>query len=193
MRFSNTPGTSVFPQLEFLASVRPLHSVCTPLASTSQMVLKSRRIAGAALSLKKTKRARLQRPPLTVAHVLWLEGLVCSAPVGFDCVFAGCLLFMLHCRCRYSDAMNVDTEPRVDGTWIESETSEFKTKNSKGQKDLVLPLVGCAEGLSQRPWAQKWLSARKKLGLRARPGYPFMPDVGYWRVDFCFHAKSRGQ
>jgi hypothetical protein len=46
-----------------------LHTIGLDL---SDEVSKSRRIAGAALALKKTKRARLQRPPLTVAHVLWL-------------------------------------------------------------------------------------------------------------------------
>ena len=149
----------------------------------SEEVLKSRRIAGAALSLKKTKRPRVQRPPLTVNHVLWLEGYVCSQPVGFDLIFAGFLLFMLHCRCRFSDAMHVEAEPYIKGSWMESGTSEFKTKKAKGRRDSELPLVGCSLGLSQRPWAQKWLEARKELGLSARRGQPFMPvmlGTGVW-------------
>ena len=114
--------------------------------------------------------------------------------MGFDCVFAGFLLFMLHCRCRYSDAMNVDTEPRVDGTWIESETSEFKTKNSKRSKRLGAT-VG---GLRRRPVTEtlgpEVAQCTKRTGASCEAWLPFHAcDVGYWRVDFCCHAKSRGQ
>ena len=180
-KFSRGLGVSATRLTRFREALAfSLHTIGLDLNAE---VLQSRRVAGAALSLKKTKRARVQRPPLTVAHVLWLEGYVCSATAGFDCVFAGFLLFMLHCRCRFSDAMHVDSEPRIDGPWVESETSEFKTKNSKGRKDMVLPLVGCSEGLSMRPWAQKWLEARKALGLCAGPRKPFMPvmlGTGVW-------------
>jgi hypothetical protein len=93
-------------------------------------------------------------------------------------VFIGFVLFMIHTRARYADAMAVSQEPTVDGDWLESATAEYKQANQPHRRNKFLLLVGPACGVSGKPWASTWLALRLRLGLVAAKGMPMMPAHG---------------
>ena len=93
-------------------------------------------------------------------------------------MFIGFVLFMVHTRARYADAMAVSLEPEIDGDWLESATSEYKQANQPHRRSKWLFLVGPACGVSGKPWAREWLDLRKRFGLVAGKGKPMMPAHG---------------
>jgi hypothetical protein len=146
-------------------------------------ILESRRIAGAALNMLRTKRPLRQRDPLTVVCVRFLEEQLMQSDDGFVGVLIGYFLFLLHARCRYSDGMHVAEEPTIEGDWLECKTQFYKTSKAKARREQYLPLSALACGISGFPWARTWLDMRSRLGLVARSKEPFMPVMlcsGTW-------------
>jgi hypothetical protein len=143
-------------------------------------VLESRRVSGASLKSMRTKRMTVKREPFTVEEVMLLELAVLSLS-GPDQIFAGFLCFLIHTRCRFSDAM-ASSEPRLDldesgRGFIECDCSHTKTSETKAKRHLLLPLAGLAFGLSDQGWAKTWLEARKSQGLTRMVGC-LMPAPG---------------
>jgi hypothetical protein len=139
-------------------------------------ILESKRVAGAILASAKTKRMLVQRAPLTVDMVSKLEALVMQEELAVTTrVFVGYVLLMIHTRARFSDAMHIETEPLIEGEWLEAETAQYKQANQPHRRNKFLYLVGMAKGVSGVPWAETWLRIRRSAGLVANKKLPFMP------------------
>ena len=122
------------------------------------------------------KRLLLQRRPLTVVQVQSLETALAHCKLSSrDAAFTGFVLFMLHTRMRFSDAMSAMEEPRIVGTYVESATCEFKTANTTKRRRVPLPMAGCAQGLMGLGWSKLWLDLRAEEGLRVSSLCPLMP------------------
>eukprot|EP00971_Amphidinium_carterae_P342497 6481826-Amphidinium_carterae.1 len=117
----------------------------------------STRIRGCAAKQLRTAGAVRQRSPLTVVQVAAVEKLVCCMMHSPMQVFAGYFLFVLHSRCRFTDAMNVRCEPVVDTTggisFVEAVSLKTKTSQLHSGRKLEVPLVGYATGVSGNDWA----------------------------------------
>eukprot|EP00971_Amphidinium_carterae_P054451 1072683-Amphidinium_carterae.1 len=98
-------------------------------------------------------------------------------PDGADKVLLGFVLFTIHVRCRFSDAQEVDSEPRLEpgenGMDI-LECVSHRTKTNRKASGVVVPvpLVAFANGISGKPWGEAWLTCRKRWGLAGRPLMP---------------------
>eukprot|EP00971_Amphidinium_carterae_P017776 350325-Amphidinium_carterae.1 len=64
----------------------------------------SMRLKGLVATQLSKKRGTSQRSPLTVEQVIGLERLAVNLPFGPPVIVLGYLLFIIHARCRYSDA-----------------------------------------------------------------------------------------
>ena len=146
--------------------------------------IKSSRVMGAVDSQFMMKRVRRPRDPLTASMVSTLEELTISHPDVRTRVFIGFLTAMVHWRARLSDAQFVRTEPTLDfdldGTaiYLEAEVDSERTKTGQSTKRArqTIHLVGLAQGLRGKPWAQQWLSDRKTTGCDAKVDGTLMPS-----------------
>ena len=128
-------------------------------------VLQSGRVTGSAHRSYLTKRILRQRDALTVVQVSTLEVIVAEASFPLqDRVFAGHCLLCIYARLRFGDSQGIDSEPRVDGGYLEGGASIHKTDSLVGRARRVLPVVAPC-GL---------LKLRHMSGLRALPGRPFL-------------------
>ena len=116
---------------------------------------------------------RVQRDPLPVAVVGFLEAEIMASTFVDDIDFIGFILFCLHCRARVGDANRLDVEPFLDVSGADP-TSGFidagflRHKNAaRARSKMRLPVVGCAFGLTGKPWASKWLTSRRAAGRNA--------------------------
>ena len=159
----------------FMEAVRFAHFVLG--VEVDSEILKSKRIDGAVFSSMQRKRMLLQREPLTVEQVTSLETWLVEQGHGDleRANLVGSFLFCLHTRSRWGDINAVSEEPVVDGPWFDARTGYHKTYNRPERRHRWLPLAGLADGVSGRPWVQKWLELRKKAGLKAAAGVPFVP------------------
>jgi hypothetical protein len=150
----------------------------------SEDVTSSKRLAGVALSMMKRKRKLRQRDPFTAQDVIKMEKIVStSGRSPSEIVFMGYVLFLIHTRSRFSDAMHVVDEPVVRDSYVEAISPSYKTMGAKSRRGRWLEMVGPANGVSGEPWAQKWLEARASLGLAAGNDWPLMPTqttTGAW-------------
>jgi hypothetical protein len=151
----------------------------------------SARARGIALQGLKRKREIVKRDAFTVAFVLWLEDFVVKAaeakPRGRDLsesIVAGFLLWLVHTRTRCGDSARVVVEPALDlddtGDGFIETKAQFgmhKTGHQAKKAGLALPMVGCALGVSGKPWARAWLEVRKLAGLEAHCDGCLMPEV----------------
>ena len=139
-------------------------------------ILQSGRITGSAHRSYLTKRVLRQRDALTVSQVSLLE--IVLAGEGFplqDRVFAGHCLLCVYGRLRFGDSQGIDSEPTVDGGYLEGGTSIHKTDALVGRARRVLPVVAPCQGVTGVQWAEELLKLRNMSGLRALPGRPFLP------------------
>ena len=138
-------------------------------------ILDSAAVSGSCHRSFLTKRLLKQRDALTVDQVRTLEAVVTGDNVEADKVFAGHCLMCIYGRLRFGDSQGVESEPTIDGDYLEAGTSMHKTDSMFGRARRMLPVAAPAVGVSRGCWAASFLQARKEAGLRAGPGRPFMP------------------
>ena len=100
-----------------------------------------------------------QARPLTVKEVAKLERLARNALNIYDRYFAGCMLFVLYSRARWSDLSSlqsffydvVETNTGPFG-FVGGRTRVHKTSNSVEKKAMYLPFVAPIQGITERHW-----------------------------------------
>ena len=147
----------------------------------AKQVLDSKRIKGLAdkcYLLKKKTRSRL---PLSVAELTTLEEIVLGRRGrGMpDRHAAGCFLFMVYARTRFSDMLNVgrlEFEAGEDGKgYIEAQVARSKTSFSVDRKVRLLPMTAAMHGVTAEPWAIAWKDVLAKTGIVITHGKPLLP------------------
>eukprot|EP00435_Cladocopium_sp_Y103_P033131 s4531_g8.t1 len=129
-------------------------------------------LQGRVLRVLATRDPTQQARPSTVEEDKKLETMVESAENILDKYFAGCMLFAIYSRARWSDLASmqsfffdvIDTEFGPFG-FVESRTRIYKTSNSAEKKALYLPFVAPIHGVSENPWALSWQKTLGLLGL----------------------------
>ena len=153
--------------------------------ASAACVLESKRICGLAAKrylLKKKTRSRL---PLLAKEVLLLERIVlgrCGRPLA-DRHAAGCFLFMVFARARYSDMQNVstlqiETEVVEDMRlgYVECGVGRSKTSFSLERKVRLLPMSATVNGLfPSESWAMAWHDVIGESGVEVGKGKPLLP------------------
>eukprot|EP00971_Amphidinium_carterae_P206083 4089978-Amphidinium_carterae.1 len=166
-------------------------------------IVKSARLNGCAYSQLQHGRMRQQRDPLTVSQVMALENLLMLSAPGPEACVLGHILFTLHSCARWSEVLPLLDEPKLDDTVISAESK--RTKTSKGVKRLRVPVpyLAMARGLSNQPWAERWIGARNTCAMTTDPSIlslnselqfdsKFMPseEAGTKLADFLSRAHA---
>ena len=146
--------------------------------------IKSSRVMGAVDSQFMLKRIRRPRDPLTASMLSSLEELAVIHPDLRTRVFIGFVLAMVHWRARQSDAQFVRAEPTLDrdmdgrSIYLEAEVDSERTKTGQSTKRArqTIHLVGLAQGLRGKPWAEHWLRDRRTCGCDAKVDGTLMPQ-----------------
>ena len=138
----------------FLGSIAFMHFVLG--LDSGGPILASSIITGMATDCYMLKRKAVQRPPLKVWHVEWLEKLACGK-VGrsaIDQVAAGFFCYLVYARARFSDGQNsggfMMDSAKVSGEtrgFIEATLSRSKTSNTLERKTRYLPMAAQITGL----------------------------------------------
>ena len=136
---------------------------------------------GRASRIGATKEARIQARALTVEEVEKLEEAVVKGQNPIDRYFAGCLLFCLYSRARWSDIANVDSIEwdvadvgKEKFGFVETRTRITKTSTTEEKKTMWMPFVAPINGLGPFPWGLAWKEVLESLGfnLMHRPSGP---------------------
>ena len=145
---------------------------------------KSQRVRGLATQSFLEKRKTTQRLPLLHGEVLRLEKIV-TGEIGAsiqDRHAAGCFLFMVYARARFSDMMNVESIKldvvEVDGQvrgFIETEVGRSKTSFSLERKVKFLPMTATVQGLLDKPWGVSWSAVIPEAGIEVASDKPLLP------------------
>ena len=143
---------------------------------------KSGRIKGLSDAHFCKRKKLVQRPPLTVEQVAWLENIVKDGnKFEPDRIAAGYFLLLVFGRLRYSDAMNISDMRidaiMVDGTqsgYLECKAERTKTSLTLERKIRFLPVAVPLVGFTDPCWVMKWLELREKHGLVCGPGRPLI-------------------
>ena len=136
------------------------------------------------------KRKLQQRPPLTVQHVKALEGILFGEGGLPPCdqYAAGCFLFALYARARFSDMQAsgdlvsdvVDTKDGPHG-YLEACVTRTKTAYNLERKARFLAMCATIQGLSQDSWALRWLDIARDHGPEWGSGKPLLVEGGGWQ------------
>lgn len=136
---------------------------------------------GRASRIGATKEARVQARALTVEEVEKLEEAVVKGQNPIDRYFAGCLLFCLYSRARWSGIANVDSIEwdvadvgKEKYGFVETRTRITKTSTTEEKKTMWMPFVAPINGLGPFPWGLAWKEVLESLGfnLMHRPFGP---------------------
>ena len=128
------------------------------------------------------RRKLVQRPPLTVEQVSWLETVVKDVnKASFDRVAAGYFLLLVFGRLRFSDGIQI-TDMRLDAIMVDGTLSGFlecraertKTSLTLERKTRFLPIALPLVGFTDPCWVHAWLEVREQQGLECKPGVPLM-------------------
>ena len=133
----------------FLGSVAFMQHV---LEAKLESPVFSARVSGAANLMFLEKRKLQQKPPLTVQHVKALEGILFGEGGLPPCdqYAAGCFLFSLYARARFSDMQ------------------------ASGDKTRFLAMCATIQGLSQDSWALKWVEIAQAHGPEWGPEWSLL-------------------
>ena len=158
----------------------------------------SGRINGLAFNQFGKKRLLLQRRPLLIAEVLFLETQLFHDGDLVTACMAGFFILLLNLRARFSDIACVESftkdlaitsEDALTG-YVEFATSRTKTGKSKEKKKMLLPLSGLAVSLKGRDWLERWFKVREAAGIPLRLpllGDAFMPAP---ESHFAFSSRA---
>jgi hypothetical protein len=147
----------------------------------AKRVLDSRRIKGLADKCYLQKKKTRSRLPLTVEELTTLEEIVLGQRGrGLpDRHAAGCFLFMVYARTRFSDMLNVgrlEFEAGDDETrYIEAQVARSKTSFSVDRKVRLLPMTAAMHGVTTESWGKAWKTVLEKTGIAVTHGKPLLP------------------
>ncbi|CAE7384742.1 unnamed protein product [Symbiodinium sp. CCMP2592] len=155
----------------------------------------SSRLAGAVSKLYLEKRKLQQKPPLTASQIRALErivlGLIPEVRADVDKYAAGCFLYCVFARARYSDmqcsgelAKDIVQGERGPRGYLEARVTRSKTSHNLERKTRYLAMVSPIWGLEQDSWALAWLEVAGRAGPAWGPDMPLLPsptDGGQWQ------------
>lgn len=152
--------------------------------TSAKAVLDSPRIKGLAMKCFLTKRKTQARWPLTVGELMTLENIVCghTDKSVVDRHVAGCFLYMVYARARFSDMMNisklsfdfVEKDGQQTG-FIEAEVARSKTSFSVDRKVRLLPMTSTVQGVGVEPWGVAWKQVIEDAKVQVGAGKPLLP------------------
>ena len=143
---------------------------------------KSGRVKGLADVHFCDRRKTVQRPPLTVEQVTWLERVVKDeSKTKFDRVAAGFFLLLVFGRLRFSDGLQI-TDMKVDAIlvdgvpcgFLECQAERTKTSLTLERKTRLLPIAVPLLGFTDPCWVHAWLQVREECGLECKQGVPLL-------------------
>ncbi|CAE7394128.1 unnamed protein product, partial [Symbiodinium sp. CCMP2456] len=120
---------------------------------------------------------------LRVSDLEALHRILDSSSNPWDRLFAGCALFCVYARCRWSDAQHVDSfklDQGPDSTrieYIEALVDVHKNMNRRGKSPVLLELVAPGLGVCSEGWIEKFLDARSALQLTSDHAFMPAPDI----------------
>ncbi|CAE7248436.1 unnamed protein product [Symbiodinium sp. CCMP2456] len=120
---------------------------------------------------------------LRVSDLEALHRILDTSANPWDRLFAGCALFCVYARCRWSDAQHVDSFRFDQGPdsdkieYIEALVDVHKNMNRRGKAPVLLELVASGLGVCSEDWIEKFLDARSALGLTSDHAFMPAPDV----------------
>ncbi len=179
--FGSTSGSDLLECLRFCKHMFGLQGV--------DDVLQSRRIVGLAALMRSSKKVKNQAPPLTLQQIHRLHEVLSSDPLIENRVMAGCCLFAIYSRARWSDLRCIDhmvmNTKNGEGT-LEAFTREHTMSALGLRREQYLPLIAPAQGICHGDWTEEFRMAYEQAGLNlfAKPLGPLMkaPDgCGGWR------------
>ncbi|CAE7799792.1 unnamed protein product [Symbiodinium sp. CCMP2592] len=155
----------------------------------------SSRLAGAVSKLYLEKRKLQQKPPLTASQIRALErivlGLIPEVRADVDRYAAGCFLYCVFARARYSDmqcsgelAKDIVQGERGPRGYLEARVTRSKTSHNLERKTRYLAMVSPIWGLEQDSWALAWMEVAGRAGPAWGPDMPLLPsptDGGQWQ------------
>ena len=153
----------------------------------------SPRVTGAARGLFLEKRKLVQKPPLTASMVTSLENIVHGeGDFSFaDRYAAGCFLFAVFARARFSDMqgsgiMTEDVTTTTDGPkgYLESSVTRTKTAHTLERKTRYLAMCAPVQGLTTDSWALAWRELARNEGPTIGVDRPLLPapvESGGWQ------------
>ena len=148
------------------------------------------------------RRKLIQRPPLSVQQITYLENTVRDVNrATFDRMAAGYFLLLVFGRLRFSDGMQISEMTldaiRLEGRdhgFLECKAERTKTSLTLERKIRFLPIAVPLLGFSDPCWVQVWLELRKQQGLECASGMPVLPapmQNGSWsKVPLSVGAAS---
>ena len=150
---------------------------------SAKQVLESKRVKGISDKCYLTKRKTRSRLPLRVDELGALEEVVLGRKGKSlaDRHAAGCFLFMVYARARFSDMLNVgnlEFEFGADGSnrgYIEAQVARSKTSYSVERKVRLLPMTATMYGVMTDPWGVAWKTVIDKSGIQFGGGKPLLP------------------
>ncbi|CAE7475642.1 unnamed protein product [Symbiodinium sp. CCMP2592] len=150
------------------------------IAAFSQIAI-SRRCWGVGAS--RIAKTPSKAAPLRVIDLVALHQVLDSRSNPWDRLFAGCALFCVYSRSRWSDAQHVDSFNFDKGPdslkvyYLEAVIDIHKNMNRRGRSPVPLELVAPGLGVSSEGWIEKFLDARTALGLSAEHAFMPAPDA----------------
>ncbi|CAE7739579.1 unnamed protein product [Symbiodinium sp. CCMP2592] len=153
----------------------------------------STRVTGAARGLFLEKRKLVQKPPLLVAFVLALENIVLGQGEfsWADRYAAGCCLFAIYARARFSDMQSCgnifEDIAYIDGKphgFLQADVTRTKTAYTLERKTKFLAMCTPIWGLAEKPWAIAWRAIAKDHGPPCGEDLPLLPspvEGGGWQ------------
>ena len=126
-----------------------------------------------------------QSRPLKLSEVKFIEEFMMSDMNIFDRYIAGCILFAIYSRSRWSDLaflsdLSLDTAETELGLvgFVEGATKYQKTGSTALKRAMQMPLVAPIRGVTDKMWAVEWFSilgqvqfdtSAKPIGAICRP------------------------
>ena len=151
---------------------------------SAKHVIDSKRVKGLVDRCYLLKRKTRSRQPLRVDELATLEEIVVGRKNKSiaDRHAAGCFLFMVYARARFSDMLNVgklefdnsDTSQTAKG-YIEAQVARSKTSFSMDRKVRLLPMTASMFGVISEPWGAAWQDVILKAGIQVGSGKPLLP------------------
>ena len=151
---------------------------------SAKQVVESRRVKGLADKCYLTKRKTRSRYPLQVSELAVLEEIVLGRKGRSvaDRHAAGCFLFMVYARARFSDMLNVGRlefdcaqSDNVQRGYIEAQVVRSKTSFTTDRKVRLLPMTATMFGVVSEPWGMAWRSVLESSGVQIGHGRPLLP------------------
>ena len=178
------PGVAPTYLRSFVSSLAFCHYVMGLVGA--KCIVESKRITGLAYKMYLTKRKTASRAPFKISEVKILESVLAGAHKRSwaDRHAAGCFLFMIYARARFSDMMNVGSisleAHEIAGErfgysgYVEAEVTRSKTSCSLDRRVRLLPMSATIKGISNFFWADEWFVVMEKAGIKVGPGKPLL-------------------